>query len=143
MADGKKDDQSVEFFGESLRLNPEPSEFAMLEFAQAADEGQDGESLAGMASLLRFVTEIVHPDDRAKFKQLARKNRASSKDLIRLLGLKVEDETDRPTGRLSDSSDGPSVIAPKSEPSYEEKVSQRFPGRPDLQLAVLRSRKTA
>jgi hypothetical protein len=133
----------VQFFGESLRLNPDVSEFALMEFAEAASEGQDGDTLEGMASLLRLVTEVIHPDDRKKFRTIARKNKAAATDLMKVLGTPVEDEAERPTVRSSDSSDGPVSIAPKSEPSAEDKVSLHLASRPDLVVAARRARKTA
>jgi hypothetical protein len=50
--------------------------------------------------------------------------------------------TDRPTMRPADSSDGPSVIVPKSAASSVDKGLEHFAGRPDLQLAVVRQRES-
>jgi len=134
---------TVEFFGEQFTLSGEISEFALLEFADAADSGGDGDSMAGMAAILRLLRECVAEDDWARFRKTARTKKAKSDDLLTVIKAAMEAQTEHPTGRPSDSSDGPAAIEPKSEPKPDDRVSQLFPGRPDLQLAVARARQTA
>lgn len=121
----------IRFYGQEFARNPEVSEFALMEFAEAASAGTDSDDLAGMAALLRFAVEVVGEKDRARFRSTARTNKASSDDLIAMLTLGVAGE--RPTEAPSDSSGGRTVIEPKSAPSSVEPVTA-FPGRPDLQL---------
>lgn len=143
------DSTSVQFCGEQFRLNDDISEFAMLEFAMAAGDGQDGDTLQGLASLLRFVLELIHPDERDHFRALARKNRVKADDLIKVLTGEVEEAAERPTGRSSDSSDGPTVIVPKLESNSEGKVSpasgylDRYKDRPDILLLLDQVRQPA
>ncbi len=127
---------SVEFFGERLALNPDVSEFAIMEFAEAAADGQDGDTMAGLASLLRLVRECIAEDDRARFTQLARKNRAGAEALTAVLT--SGPGTERPTVAPSDSSDGRTSTGLKSVSSSDVKVSP-LAGRPDLQLALSRT----
>jgi hypothetical protein len=131
---------SVEFFGESFDLNAEVSEFALMEFAEAAADGLDANAMAGMAAMMRLIKECVVTDDVARFLKSARKNRASSKDLLPILKAMFQQVTERPTGLPSDSSDGQSVIVPSSVVSAVDKGLERLAGRPDLQLAVLHTR---
>ena len=70
---------SVEFCGESFDLNDEVSEFALMEFAEAAADGLDADAMAGMAAMMRLIKECVVKADVARFLKSARKNRAESK----------------------------------------------------------------
>lgn len=126
---------TVELFGDTFKLNAEVSEFALMEFAEAASSGQDGDTMQGFASTLRFVRECIDPDDLGRFTAAARKNKAKITDLLVVIKASFEQETERPTSRPSDSSDGPSSIEPKSGSNVDDKVS-RLAGRPDLQLMV-------
>jgi hypothetical protein len=142
--------ESIEFFGEQFALSDSVSEFALLEFAEAASDGQDGDTMEGLASMLRLIKEcvardavldeqgvvITHGLDR--FLSLARRNRAGAKDLIPVLQVVFGAKTERPTGRPSDLSDGPDVTGSSSMPSADVKVANRFDGRPDLRLALSR-----
>jgi hypothetical protein len=138
--------RTVEFFGESFGLNPDPSQFALLEFAEAAADGQDGDTAQGLASVLRLVKECVVESDvvedgevvahgRGHFVASCRKNRATVETLMPVIQEAFSVSTERPTGRPADSSVGPASIAPKSEPRRDDSTSL-FPGRPDLQLMV-------
>lgn len=140
--------QSVTFKGQQFTLNPDVSEFAFFEFAEAASEGQDAASLQGMASLLRFVVELIGEDDRDRFRALCRRERVSSEDLVALLLGKAEDDAERPTVRSSDSTDGPPSTEPNSDANS---VDSTFPtvgvdlleGRPDLKLMVAQAAKAS
>jgi hypothetical protein len=131
---------SVEFFGEQFDLNTEVSEFALMEFAEAAADGLDADMMAGMAAMLRLVKECVVSADVARFVKSARKNRASSTDLLPVIQATFKATTERPTSQPSDSSDGLSVIEPSSVANYDVRGLERLNGRPDLQLAVLHAR---
>ena len=131
---------SVEFFGESFGLNETVSEFALMEFAEAAADGLDADAMAGMAAMMRLIKECVVKADVARFLKSARANRASSTDLIPILEATFSQVTERPTGLPSDSSVGQSVIVPSSAVKPVDKGLEHFPGRPDLQLAVLHTR---
>jgi len=131
---------SVEFFGEQFDLNAEVSEFALMEFAEAAADGLDADAMAGMAAMMRLIKECVVKADVARFLKSARKNRASSKDLLPVLTATFEQATERPTGLPSDSSDGQPAIVPSSVVKPADKGLERLAGRPDLQLAVLHTR---
>ena len=131
---------TVEFFGESFGLNAEVSEFALMEFAEAASDGIDADAMAGMAAMMRLIKACVIEADAARFLKSARKNRASSTDLIPVLEATFGQVTERPTGLPSDSSDGQPVIVPSSVVKPADQGLERLAGRPDLQLAVLHTR---
>src|SRR4051812_6779482 len=92
------DDTAPAFFfkfkGEKFGGSADVSEWAVLEFAEAVDAGLDGGSYAGMAALMRFVIELVAPEDRDRFRATARLHRATAEDLFALLRSDVEDATD-------------------------------------------------
>jgi hypothetical protein len=130
---------TVEFFGEQYGLVDEVNQFAMMEFAEAAADGLDADMMQGLAAMLRLIKECIIPADLARFLKSARKNKAKSDDLLPILKATFEGAAERPTGQLSDSSDGLPVTAPKSVVNSDDKASAMFPGRPDLQLAVRHS----
>lgn len=139
---------TVTFFDTDLRLNAEGvSEFALMEFATAAAEGADGDTSEGLASMYRLVVDCIDPEDVGKFKGLARKNRAKYADLQPVIAAMFEAVSERPTGLPADSSDGqPPVIiegSSESKPAAKGSLAAVLPGRPDLQLAVLRGRGAA
>lgn len=130
----------VEFFGEQFQLVEDGiSEFALLEFADAAANGEDGDTMQGMASMYRLVKDCLAPNDWPRFQQTARANRAKVKDLMPVVEKAVEASAERPTGRPSDSSGGPSTTPAVSVWSVGDQVTEMFPGRPDLASGVLRA----
>jgi hypothetical protein len=133
---------TVDFFGETFTLNPDVSEFALLEFAEAAADGQDGDTMQGLASMMRLVKECISDDDRSRFLVSCRKNRAGAAALTEVISAAFTSKTERPTGRPSDSSDGPKVIEQKSEAKPVVNIS-RFAGRPDIQLGLQREAEAA
>lgn len=127
-----------EFFGEQIRVVDDVSDFAIMEFAEVA-EGVDQHALAGMAAMYRLLQEIVHPDDWAKFRAAARKNKASSGDVLPLIVQAVEAASARPTERPSDSLDGPPSIATSLTDGSAGEALEMLAGRPDLQLMVVQA----
>jgi hypothetical protein len=129
----------IEFFGERLKLSePSDFEFAMMEFAEVAED-LDADTLAGAAAVMRILKAVIHPDDVKRFVRLARTNHAQvERDLMPIVVDAFTRETDRPTGQPSESSDG---LQPTSAPSADVsslRVIRRLEqqGRPDLALMV-------
>ena len=133
----------VELRGEKFALSEDGiSEIALLDFAEAASEGQDGDTLQGMASIKKLMRELIAPNDWGRFWAHARATRATvADDLMPVIKSAMEQMAERPTGRPSDSSDGPSNTPPKSVSTPAEPVTDRFSGRPDLQLMIAEERK--
>ena len=134
--------RTVNFFGETFSLADTVSEIAVMEFAEAASDGLDGDTMEGLAALMRLIKECIVEDERKKFMVHARKSHAGSTDLVKIIEAALGDQIDRPTERPSDSSDGPSSIAPKSAANSVDRGLEHFAGRPDLQLAVVRQRES-
>jgi len=138
------------FFGEEIRTNPAMTELGVADFLEVAssiDEGDARGAIAGLIETKRFARNCVHPDDFDKFWAKAQANRQDSEDLLGAL-MPITDAMlgGRPTGRSSVSTDGPQTTPGNSSPepaSLEERVLPRLvkahPGRPDLQLAGLRT----
>lgn len=130
----------IEFKGQSFTLTDEVSEFALLEFADAAAAGQDGDTLQGMASMLRLVRECIAPDEWARFRALASTEKAKVADLLPIIQTAMSGAAERPTGQPSDSSDGLTSTPQRSESTPDAPVTDRLSGRPDLQLMVAAER---
>lgn len=124
--------QTVTAMGETFTLNSDISEVALMEFAVASDDGEDGDTMKGLASVWRFVNACIADDDRGRFVALARRKNAKAADLMPVIHAVFGLTTERPTARPSDSSDGPTDTGQSSEPNSDVKVSGRFDGRPDL-----------
>lgn len=131
----------VQFFGETFRLVDEPSEWAMLEFAEAAG-GSDANELAGLAAVMRLLRATVHEDDWQRFSAAARKNNAKiDRDLMPLVVAVFTGATDRPTVQPSGSSDGLLTTAPSSTADSSSPVTDPWRGaRPELLALVEDSR---
>jgi hypothetical protein len=129
--------KQVEFYGETFTLAGEFSEFALMEFAEAAEGGTDESSMHSMAAMLRLVLDCLVPDDQARFRATARSNRAKAEKLMEVLKSAMEASTERPTGQAADSSDGPVPIEVKSDSEAVDRVVRAFPNRPEIQAGIL------
>jgi hypothetical protein len=129
---------SVQFLGESFELRPKVSEYALLKFARAAAAGEDGDTMEGMASMLRLLEKCIVPADWRRFDRLADEKDATAEQIMDVIKAAFEQVAERPTSLPSDSSDGQISTEPKSESNSAVKDSV-LSGRPDLQLAVMRA----
>lgn len=128
----------IVFYGETFTFVEEVGDFALMEFAESA-ERVDSESLAGLAAIMRLLKAAVIEDEWNRFQATARKNKATVDACMKVVMDVFERETERPTVRPSDSSDGPLTTAPKSVDASSLRVAKRLEGRPDLQLMVLQA----
>lgn len=133
----------IEFFGESIAMNPASDyEWEMMEFASAAKGGADSDLLSGAASVFEFLRAVIHADDWDRFRDTAKKNKATvADDLMPIVVQAFTQQTGRPTSRPSVSTGGPKRTRRKSEygqPGSSSKVIRRLEkkGRPDLALMV-------
>jgi hypothetical protein len=129
---------SVQFLGESFELRPKVSEYALIKFARAAAAGEDGDTMEGMASMLRLLEKCIVPKDWHRFDRLADEKDATTEQIMAVIKVALEQVAERPTALPSDSSDGQITTEPKSESNSAVKDSV-LSGRPDLQLAVMRA----
>ena len=129
----------VVFCGEKFQTVDAVGDFALMEFAEAA-ERVDSESLASMAAIMRLLAAAVVPEDWTRFQAVARKNRASIEQCMAIVMEVFERDTDRPTGRPADSSAGPLITEPKSADASSSVVTRlAAQGRPDLALIAVRA----
>lgn len=136
------------FFDETFHLRPSNEcQVAMLDFAELASGDVDETSLQGLAVVKGFLRDVVVPEDWGAFWKTARKNHATVGEHLMPIIVKVfTGETARPTGRPSDSSDGPTVTLANSEPDSSSLAVQPVKlraverleeqGRPDKALIV-------
>jgi hypothetical protein len=129
----------VVFYGETFTLHDTVGDFALMEFAEAA-ERVESESLAGMAAIMRLLKSAVVDEDWPRFQATARKNRATVEACMEMVMRLFEQEAARPTGRPSDSSDGPQITKPNSAAGSSSPVARlEAKGRPDFALVAMRA----
>jgi hypothetical protein len=127
---------TVEFFGQEFTLRPKVSEYALLKFARAARGGQDAETMEGMASMLDLLEKCIVAEQWATFDRLASDNDASAEDVMAVVQAAFSQSAERPTGRLSDSSDGPTSTPLSSASNVSLAATSSRANRPDLALMV-------
>lgn len=157
------------WFGATIRVNPDASDLAFIEFLAVAEginaASTDAAEMKRATLAMRgWLVDLVHPDDFAEFMELAKKNRQQIQDLTRVAMSIVEAVSSFPTGRPSDSPDGRSRTERRSKAGKRSKRSRRelaaamgarvaedvtpveeralrlLRGRPDLQQQVLAAR---
>ena len=122
----------VSFKGEQFAVTFPVPPMALMEFAHIAVGDVDSNDMEGLNAMYELLESVIEPDDWQRFKRHAKKTRAVDKDLMMLVRKVIRGETDRPTVRPSDSSDGPEVTAPSSESEQDSAEPE------DLQLRVVR-----
>ena len=130
----------VEFYGESFQLEPEPNEFALMQFAAAAEE-VDVNSMGAMGAAFRLLQAAIVDEDWPRFKQTAFANKATSETLMPVMFAVFEQASERPTERPSVSSDGPAPTPLISVSQPDDPAMEQLSGRPDMQFAYQRSLK--
>ena len=129
---------TVEFLGQTFKLKDGgPSGYRLARFAAAVRRGDQGDLLNNVAAPLELVEACLHEDEQGRFAAHADKNDATLDDIQHVVDQLFGVQTERPTVRPSDSSDGPSTIEPSSTPSADDSTSGRFDGRPDLRIALV------
>ena len=136
--------ETVEFLGVDFRIADKVAALPIMRFAKVAKAGVDASELDGMAALYDLLEQVIHPDDWQKFERHADQQRADGEQLLGVVQGVFELLAARPTGRSSDSSDGPRTIEPSSTADSSSpdtgttRVIGRFndQGRPDLALLV-------
>jgi len=136
---------TFDYFGESFAYADEWPEFEEAEFhAARADLNLDPALATGYA--LRLALACVAEEDRGRFREVSRKNRAKMIDWIAVYRDYTATIAEVPTGEPTDSSAGLENTSQKSESqpiasvtSLTEPEKPRLV-RPDLALAAARSR---
>lgn len=131
----------VEFLGESFQLEDEPNQFALMEFAGAAQDADDA-SLDSLAAIFRLVEAAITAEDWPRFRALARKKKATVEQLLPVAVGVFEAASERPTLRPVDSSAGPQPAAVNSADGSSNRVIERLEaeGRPSWALIALQEK---
>jgi hypothetical protein len=135
----------VRFADQQFRVRERVSLAALVRFAHAAKSGSADE-MDQWDAIYKLCAAALHPDeDTDRFFDAADRIDADEKTLMLFVRKVMRGETERPTSRPSDSSDGPQIIAENSEVDSSSpadlhlRVVQRLEaeGRPDKALMVL------
>lgn len=104
---------SFRYFGDTVRVNPELTEIAVMDFFDEADKVGKTDPRA-MLIVKQFARDSIHPDDFVKFWASVKVHGQDTEDVMKLLWQVLEGVTARPTGRPSDSSGGPTATSSAS-----------------------------
>lgn len=131
------EDASFGWFGADIRVHPDVSNLVWVDTFGRQDESTFGDK---MRAIRGVVDVVVHPADVEEFWRLARENRQTQDDVLRVAFDVVGALAERPTLRPSDSSDGspPTEVSSTASPSGRAAL-RLLEGRPDLQVAVRRA----
>jgi hypothetical protein len=128
------------YFGTTVRVHPDLTDLALIDLATkmlAAESTKDGQEAIRMVADVAGM--IVHPDDADEFWRSARANRQTMQDVIGLAAELIGALAERPTVLPSDSSGGQPTTGTSSTDGSSSQALRLLEGRPDLQVAVLRS----
>ncbi|MCA1570791.1 MAG: hypothetical protein LC798_10840 [Chloroflexi bacterium] len=143
------DVDTLEYFDVTVRTNPAHSDLDLIDFMESAgniDTANPRHNIAAVAAVKRLLRSLIHPDDFDLFWQTAREHGQQLEDLMGDVWALIEAITDRPTGQRSASTGGPLPTPETSESppaslldQLRPKLQKHHPGRPDLQVAALRT----
>lgn len=143
---------SVEFKGEEFAPKGAVNRMRTLYLAKVARDNQKrltdaekrgdtdaaGEAMMHInAALYDLVQSVLRPDDFERFMAACDEQGVDDAELYAFAGQMMGAAAERPTERSSDSSAGPSTTPVSSESRAEALVTERFVGRPDMQMAAL------
>lgn len=137
---------AVEFLGEEFTVAERVSALAFMRFAKLARAGVDADDIEGQAAMHDMLEQCIDPADWYRFQTHADRERADGAQLLDFIQRVFAVLAARPTGRSSDSPDGPQIIEPistvgsSSPDTGPDRVITKFndTGRPDLALLVRR-----
>lgn len=134
---------TAEFNGKDFLIAERVGTMPLMRFAKFAQSGIEADSMEGLAATYEMIEQCLDPEDWSAFERHATTTRADEEELMEFVAKVMTIVSEgRPTGRSSDSSDGPQTIELSSEvdssSSGAEAVIHRFneKGRPDLALIV-------
>ena len=129
---------TVDFLGESFRVADRVGALPLMRFAKLAKSGLDIDEMDGLVAAYDLLGQVIHAEDWARFEEHADREHAGGDELLDFIASALVVASARPTGRPSDSSDGPQTIEPSSTDDSSSPVISRLneQGRPDLALLV-------
>jgi hypothetical protein len=133
-------DMTFQWFGETIRVSPDAGDLTLIEFLEQASRIDATDATAAMVVVKAFLHGQVDERDWDLLMRKAKENHQQYEDLLTLSKSIVFAVTAFPTGRPSDSSDGPQSTDPKSRAgSFSTPARQvigDMKGRPDLKMVV-------
>lgn len=134
------EEQTFDYFGADLRVNPELTDADMLDFLEESGSLDEGDPKAALA--LKNFMRRVFLEDFDRFWTLARQHRQSIDQRMAAAMQIIEALADHPTGRSAGSSGGPPQTGVTLPVDFALAVQRKLEaqGRPDLAVAPLRVR---
>lgn len=115
---------SFSYYGTKIRVNPNLTEIVIMDFFEQAEKVGAKDPHA-MVIVKDFARDSIHPDDFDEFWGVVKTRGVDTDALMRLVWKILEGVTARPTGRPSDSSDGPTGTSSESpDTSYQLDAAQ-------------------
>lgn len=111
------------FYGETFTVADEIGAMPLMEFAAAAEAGVDSNSLDGLAAMHSMIADCMVDGDWSRFKQTARKHKASGDELLEVCTKLYEVISGRPSESPSASAPGPSATSPTSSVAQSRAAS--------------------
>lgn len=132
------DAETITFGGEEFRIADKVGLMPLMRFAHVASGGVDAEDMAGLVAIHDLLEQCFPEDEWSRFQRVATKTRADGAELMGVIKSVFEAIGRRPTGRSSDSSDGPTPTPLRSVDGSSSEVIARLQskGRPDLAYMV-------
>lgn len=124
------------WFGSTVRTNPDMSDLAIVDFMEVAGNLDEADMIGVFVVTKTFLRDCVHPDDFEAFWAAGKANGQGAEDMLAVAKALTESWTARPTRRQSASTGG---LSPTPSTSPEQVAQAAYPGRPDLQVAVIRA----
>lgn len=112
----------VEFMGEKFRVAEKLGAMPLLQYANAAREGLDSDSMEGLAAMYAMIRDCIADDEWKRFERHATSTRADQAELLNVVTDVVAILTARPTVPPGDSSPGrPATSAnSKAQPGSQD-----------------------
>lgn len=107
-AAGTREPDTFGFYGETFAMRDRVGLMTLMQFAAVAVKGVEVDDMEGLVAVYRMLEDCITEDDWTRFQEHARKVGASEDDLLAVVRKAMTVIGGRPTGRPSDSSDGPS-----------------------------------
>lgn len=131
--------ETVDFAGETFEIADRIALMALMRFAVIAKRGVDSQTLEGLAAMHELLRQCIADHEWDRFEEAAVRERIQDEDVfLDVVKAVFEKLSERPTGRPSDSSDGPQTTPQRSTTDSSVRVIGRLErrGRPDLALFV-------
>jgi hypothetical protein len=137
-------DLDFDYFGETIRVNPDASRLALVEWLDDASGVDAADVVLESRYTMRLMREAVHPDDFDRFWSTAKAQRQEPDEILSIGRAVMEAVSGFPTGRPSASSDGPTRTPPRSTAGSSSQAAASAPAAgkstADQALAMLRQR---